>query len=251
MYITSHPQLVQSAITTCIHTMKTIPMTTSPWRFIASRRVPLASVRSGPKLLFFCQRLFISLHSNQSKEPKYLLLCCTDVKVYSSMEHLSQLEHKPHGVTLREHKVPREDRLAKRESLGSVTLRDKSWRTGSPEMWVKAQLIKKVLSVFPFVFDLLPGFIGIESLFQNIIVFVFQEAFILLRVLLHWEWFQPSVWGTEALLCSYGFLPIGLPSGVGLWAACPGQTTSSEGQGNVSGRSHEYHLFSRRPEGIP
>lgn len=56
------------------------------------------------------------------------------LQVYSSMEHLSQLEHKPHGVTLREHKVPREDRVAKRESLGSLNLRDKSWRTGSPEM---------------------------------------------------------------------------------------------------------------------
>ncbi|KAJ3601755.1 hypothetical protein NHX12_032721 [Muraenolepis orangiensis] len=55
-------------------------------------------------------------------------------KVYSSMEHLSQLEHKPPVVTRREHKVPREDRIAKRESLGSLTLRDKSWRTGSPEM---------------------------------------------------------------------------------------------------------------------
>lgn len=54
--------------------------------------------------------------------------------MYSSMEHLSQLEHKTPGVTLREHKVPREDRVAKRESLGSFTLRDKSWRTGSPEM---------------------------------------------------------------------------------------------------------------------
>nr|XP_020511659.2 microtubule-associated serine/threonine-protein kinase 1-like [Labrus bergylta] len=50
------------------------------------------------------------------------------------MEQLSQLEQKHPGVTLREHKVPREERLAKRESLGSFTLRDKSWRTGSPEM---------------------------------------------------------------------------------------------------------------------
>lgn len=53
----------------------------------------------------------------------------------------------------------------------------------------KSTVNKKVLSVFArqfqFVFDLLPGFIGIESLFQNIIVFGFQEAFILLRVLLH------------------------------------------------------------------
>ncbi|XP_042564240.1 microtubule-associated serine/threonine-protein kinase 1 isoform X2 [Clupea harengus] len=55
-------------------------------------------------------------------------------KVYSSMEHLCQLEHKPSGVTRREHKAHREDRVTKRESLGSLTLRDKTWRTGSPEM---------------------------------------------------------------------------------------------------------------------
>ncbi|XP_035380970.1 microtubule-associated serine/threonine-protein kinase 1 [Electrophorus electricus] len=53
-------------------------------------------------------------------------------KVYSSMEHLSQVEHKP-VVTLRERKGHREDR-SKRESLGSFTLRDKTWRAGSPEM---------------------------------------------------------------------------------------------------------------------
>ena len=50
------------------------------------------------------------------------------------MEHLCQLEHKPSGVTRREHKAHREDRVTKRESLGSLTLRDKTWRTGSPEM---------------------------------------------------------------------------------------------------------------------
>ncbi|XP_063048517.1 microtubule-associated serine/threonine-protein kinase 1-like [Engraulis encrasicolus] len=55
-------------------------------------------------------------------------------KVYSSMEHLCQLEHKPSPVTRREHKGHREDRVTKRESLGSLTLRDKTWRTGSPEM---------------------------------------------------------------------------------------------------------------------
>ncbi|XP_036383052.1 microtubule-associated serine/threonine-protein kinase 1-like isoform X1 [Megalops cyprinoides] len=54
-------------------------------------------------------------------------------KVYSSMEHLSQLEPKP-SVTRREHKTHREDKGTKRESLGSFTMRDKSWRTGSPEM---------------------------------------------------------------------------------------------------------------------
>ncbi|XP_035037264.1 microtubule-associated serine/threonine-protein kinase 1 isoform X1 [Hippoglossus stenolepis] len=69
----------------------------------------------------------VEIHRFSSCSPRFS-------KVYSSMEHLSQLEHKPHGVTLREHKVPREERMAKRESLGSVTLRDKSWRTGSPEM---------------------------------------------------------------------------------------------------------------------
>ncbi|XP_067333754.1 microtubule-associated serine/threonine-protein kinase 1-like isoform X3 [Channa argus] len=69
----------------------------------------------------------VEIHHFSSCSPRFS-------KVYSSMEHLSQLEHKPHVVTLREHKVPREDRVAKRESLGSVTLRDKSWRTGSPEM---------------------------------------------------------------------------------------------------------------------
>ncbi|XP_053332784.1 microtubule-associated serine/threonine-protein kinase 1 isoform X1 [Clarias gariepinus] len=52
-------------------------------------------------------------------------------KVYSSMEHLSQLEQKATVVTRREHKGRREDKMAKRESLGSFS---KSWRTGSPEM---------------------------------------------------------------------------------------------------------------------
>ncbi|XP_026869532.2 microtubule-associated serine/threonine-protein kinase 1 isoform X4 [Electrophorus electricus] len=51
-------------------------------------------------------------------------------KVYSSMEHLS-LEQKTPVVTRREHKERREDKMAKRESLGSF---GKSWRTGSPEM---------------------------------------------------------------------------------------------------------------------
>ncbi|XP_017272208.1 microtubule-associated serine/threonine-protein kinase 1 isoform X2 [Kryptolebias marmoratus] len=69
----------------------------------------------------------VEIHRFSSCSPRFS-------KVYSSMEHLSQLEHKPHAVTLREHKVPREDRATKRESLGGVTLRDKSWRTGSPEM---------------------------------------------------------------------------------------------------------------------
>ncbi|XP_038569579.1 microtubule-associated serine/threonine-protein kinase 1 [Micropterus salmoides] len=56
-------------------------------------------------------------------------------KVYSSMEHLSQLEQKAStSVSRREHKGPREDKVTKRESLGSFSMRDKSWRTGSPEM---------------------------------------------------------------------------------------------------------------------
>ncbi|XP_062866964.1 microtubule-associated serine/threonine-protein kinase 1 [Trichomycterus rosablanca] len=52
-------------------------------------------------------------------------------KVYSSMEHLSQLEQKTPVVTRREHKGHREDKVAKRESIGSFS---KSWRTSSPEM---------------------------------------------------------------------------------------------------------------------
>ncbi|KAK2919061.1 microtubule-associated serine/threonine-protein kinase 1 isoform X2 [Channa argus] len=56
-------------------------------------------------------------------------------KVYSSMEHLSQLEQKATScVCRREHKGPREDKVTKRESLGNFSMRDKSWRTGSPEM---------------------------------------------------------------------------------------------------------------------
>uniref|UniRef100_A0A3B3YEI3 non-specific serine/threonine protein kinase n=1 Tax=Poecilia mexicana TaxID=48701 RepID=A0A3B3YEI3_9TELE len=56
-------------------------------------------------------------------------------KVYSSMEHLSQLEQKATtSVSRREHRSPREDKVAKRESLGSFGMREKSWRTGSPEM---------------------------------------------------------------------------------------------------------------------
>ncbi|KAJ0050609.1 hypothetical protein NL108_005011 [Boleophthalmus pectinirostris] len=56
-------------------------------------------------------------------------------KVYSSMEHLAQLEQKAtSSVSRREHRSPREDRVTKRESLGSFSMRDKGWRTGSPEM---------------------------------------------------------------------------------------------------------------------
>ncbi|KAK1803044.1 hypothetical protein P4O66_021566, partial [Electrophorus voltai] len=57
-------------------------------------------------------------------------LFCWFPQVYSSMEHLS-LEQKTPVVTRREHKERREDKMAKRESLGSF---GKSWRTGSPEM---------------------------------------------------------------------------------------------------------------------
>ncbi|XP_059900370.1 microtubule-associated serine/threonine-protein kinase 1-like isoform X1 [Gadus macrocephalus] len=69
----------------------------------------------------------VEMHRFSSCSPRFS-------KVYSSMEHLSQLEHKPSVVTRREQKVPREERMAKRESLGSLTLREKTWRTGSPEM---------------------------------------------------------------------------------------------------------------------
>ncbi|XP_053150221.1 microtubule-associated serine/threonine-protein kinase 1 isoform X5 [Hemicordylus capensis] len=56
-------------------------------------------------------------------------------KVYSSMEHLSQHEQKTPSVTKRDQSNKHKDeKLGKRESLGSFTLRDKSWRTNSPEM---------------------------------------------------------------------------------------------------------------------
>ena len=86
--------------------------------------------------LLWTKMPFFSSHNN------IMLSNCVDMQVYSSMEHLSQLEYKPHCVTLREHKVPREDRVAKRESLGSLTLRDKGWRTESPEMWVQFKLAR-------------------------------------------------------------------------------------------------------------
>ncbi|XP_008315563.1 microtubule-associated serine/threonine-protein kinase 1 [Cynoglossus semilaevis] len=56
-------------------------------------------------------------------------------KVYSSMEHLSQLEQKATTFgSRRETMGQQDDKVNKRESLGSFTMRDKSWRTGSPEM---------------------------------------------------------------------------------------------------------------------
>nr|XP_060619608.1 microtubule-associated serine/threonine-protein kinase 1 isoform X3 [Anolis sagrei ordinatus] len=56
-------------------------------------------------------------------------------KVYSSMEHLSQHEQKTPSVTKRDQSSKHKDeKLSKRESLGSFTLRDKTWRTNSPEM---------------------------------------------------------------------------------------------------------------------
>nr|XP_032645671.1 microtubule-associated serine/threonine-protein kinase 1-like [Chelonoidis abingdonii] len=56
-------------------------------------------------------------------------------QVYSSMEHLSQHEPKGPGVTKRDQSNKHKDEtLGKRESLGSFTLRDKSWRSGSPEL---------------------------------------------------------------------------------------------------------------------
>uniref|UniRef100_A0A8C5HBN4 non-specific serine/threonine protein kinase n=1 Tax=Gouania willdenowi TaxID=441366 RepID=A0A8C5HBN4_GOUWI len=51
-------------------------------------------------------------------------------KVYSSMEHLSQLEQKvATSVSRREQKSQREEKVTKRESLGSFSMREKSWRT--------------------------------------------------------------------------------------------------------------------------
>ncbi|XP_068130326.1 microtubule-associated serine/threonine-protein kinase 1 isoform X2 [Hyperolius riggenbachi] len=55
-------------------------------------------------------------------------------KVYSSMEQLSQLEMKPSSATQDSNKQERSERTSKRETLGGVTLRDRCWRTVSPEM---------------------------------------------------------------------------------------------------------------------
>ncbi|XP_044132901.1 microtubule-associated serine/threonine-protein kinase 1 [Bufo gargarizans] len=55
-------------------------------------------------------------------------------KVYSSMEQLSQLEQKPSGAVQDSTKQERSERTSKRETLGGVTLRDRCWRTVSPEM---------------------------------------------------------------------------------------------------------------------
>lgn len=72
----------------------------------------------------------------------------THLQVYSSMEHLSQLEQKATtSVSRREHKGQREDKVTKRDSLGSFSMRDKSWRTGSPEMWVASFSMHFVVSL--------------------------------------------------------------------------------------------------------
>ncbi|KAM3926094.1 microtubule-associated serine/threonine-protein kinase 1 isoform 2-T2 [Leptodactylus fuscus] len=55
-------------------------------------------------------------------------------KVYSSMEQLSQLEQKPSTPVQDSSKQERSERTSKRETLGGVTLRDRCWRTVSPEM---------------------------------------------------------------------------------------------------------------------
>lgn len=62
------------------------------------------------------------------------------LQVYSSMEQLSQHEPKTPvaaaGGSKREPsaKAPEEKVAGKREGLGSLTLREKTWRGGSPEM---------------------------------------------------------------------------------------------------------------------
>ncbi|XP_072255599.1 microtubule-associated serine/threonine-protein kinase 1 isoform X2 [Pyxicephalus adspersus] len=55
-------------------------------------------------------------------------------KVYSSMEQLSQLEQKTPSTPQDSNKQERSERTSKRETLGGVTLRDRCWRTVSPEM---------------------------------------------------------------------------------------------------------------------
>nr|XP_014342783.1 PREDICTED: microtubule-associated serine/threonine-protein kinase 1 [Latimeria chalumnae] len=56
-------------------------------------------------------------------------------KVYSSTEHLSQHEQKTPAVTKRDQSSKqKDDKVTKKDSLGSFTVREKSWRTSSPEM---------------------------------------------------------------------------------------------------------------------
>ncbi|XP_028909262.1 microtubule-associated serine/threonine-protein kinase 1 isoform X1 [Ornithorhynchus anatinus] len=70
-------------------------------------------------------------------------------KVYSSMEQLSQHETKPPMGTKREPsgKNQEEKAAGKRESLGSLTLRDKSWRSGSGSPEIKRLSVSE--SSFP------------------------------------------------------------------------------------------------------
>lgn len=94
----------------------------------------------------FTQNVYLQLQLKSNISPELLIKAnrpnahrsdCVPLQVYSSMEHLSQLEQKATcSVSRREHKGPREDKVTKRESMGSFSMRDKSWRTGSPEMWV-------------------------------------------------------------------------------------------------------------------
>lgn len=161
-------------------------------------------------------------------------LSYVDLQVYSSMEHLSQLEHKPLGVTLREHKIPREDRVVKRETLGSLALRDKSWRAGSPEMWVQTTDEKKVDKSWKSVATL--------NRFHHCFAF-FQETLILLRILLYREWHQSTIWGSKTFLCSYGYPSPCLSSWSRFWATDSFQAASGEGKRGVPGRSFGGHPF--------
>ncbi|KAI1884005.1 hypothetical protein AGOR_G00221930 [Albula goreensis] len=68
----------------------------------------------------------VEIHKFSSCSPRFS-------KVYSSMEHLSQLEQKPSSMGRRDSRGPAEERKAKRDSLSSLNLREKSWRTRSPE----------------------------------------------------------------------------------------------------------------------
>lgn len=91
--------------------------------------------------------------SIKGKRPNDYGSDCLPLKVYSSMEHLSQLEQKATtSVSRREHKSSREDKVIKRESLGSFSMRDKSWRTGSPEMWVEGSAAWRGLKVMSICF---------------------------------------------------------------------------------------------------
>uniref|UniRef100_A0AAX7UQ65 non-specific serine/threonine protein kinase n=1 Tax=Astatotilapia calliptera TaxID=8154 RepID=A0AAX7UQ65_ASTCA len=68
----------------------------------------------------------VEIRQFSSCSPRFSKVCLTLPLTFLNLSTCS--------VSRREHKGPREDKVTKRESMGSFSMRDKSWRTGSPEM---------------------------------------------------------------------------------------------------------------------